>query len=320
MKMDTILITGGTGFLGRNLAMVLKRTYGSSVILAGRNNELNNYASRATGCTVVPMDVTNMDAVRETLGIYRPSVIIHAAATKYVDLAELYPNECIDINVRGTQNLARAAMDKQIRTVIGISTDKAALPCSGMYHTSKAMMERLFTGLNGKSASRFCCVRFGNIAWSTGSVLPIWRRMLEQEGLIRTTGADMRRFMFSVHEAIGMVCDVLSHIDLLQGTVLAKKMKAVGIGDLLTHFLSLYGGRYERTAARIGDKPDEYMVGADELQHTTLVSLGENDYYLIDSRRSGLTELTQPVWTATEEKMSEAEVRRLIDPVQAPFI
>src|SRR6266446_444572 len=98
----TILITGGTGFLGRRLGEALRSEY--IVVLAGRNNKQNRQTQDVTGCAVLPMDVSNIESVRDAVVTVEPDIIIHAAATKFVDLAERQPMECIDINVLGSQN------------------------------------------------------------------------------------------------------------------------------------------------------------------------------------------------------------------------
>ena len=296
--------------MGRNLALKLKQK--SKVILGGRNNSINNLAQQITGCQVVPMDVANINSVREIVGIYKPNIIIHAAATKYVDLSEIHPNECIDINITGSQNIARVAIDKAINTVIGISTDKAALPCSGMYSMSKAIMERLFILMDGVSNTRFCCQRMGNIAWSTGSVFPIWKRMLVEEGKIRATGIDMRRFMFSISDATKMVEDVLENVPLLHGKILAKKMKAIRMEDVLHRFIDIYGGTYERISPRIGEKMEESMIGTAEFKYTRNITINGSAYYLIDHQREDLCDLTGPVNTLNVEQLTPEELNDLI--------
>src|ERR1043165_4812660 len=120
----TILITGGTGFLGRKLALTLKNDY--NIVLTGRNNKQNLFAQKFTGCSVIPMDIANIESVRDAFVDADPHIVIHAAATKFVDLPEKQPMECIDVNVTGSQNVARVAVEKNIETVVGISSDKAA--------------------------------------------------------------------------------------------------------------------------------------------------------------------------------------------------
>src|ERR1044072_2938636 len=118
--MKKILITGGSGFLGRHLAAKLKQK--NRILLAARNNANNMMAELKTGCPVVPMDITNEKSIRDVLNEFKPDTIIHAAATKFVDISEKNPFECIDVNVVGSQNIARQAIECGIENVVGIST------------------------------------------------------------------------------------------------------------------------------------------------------------------------------------------------------
>jgi UDP-glucose 4-epimerase len=315
--MKTIIITGGTGFLGRNLALKLQKKY--NVILAGRNNHWANEARRLTGCLVYPMDITNIDSVRDCIGLYKPEIIIHAAGTKYVDLGELYPNECVDVNIRGSQNIARVAIEYGVKLVMGISTDKAAPPCKSLYGTSKSVMEKLFLLLNGQYETHFFCLRFGNIAWSTDSVLPIWKSMLESKGKIITTGSDMRRFFFTVHDACKMIIDSLENQELLYSKILAKKMKSALIGNVLSRFILAYGGSFEKNAPRIGESIDEIMIGESETIHAKEVLFGNAQYYLIDYTSSN-KEIVTAIDTNNAEKFRDEEIDLLIKPSTESFI
>ena len=156
---NTVLITGGTGFLGKRLAIALRETH--HVILGARNNKLNQAAAAFTGCEVVPLDVARPESIRDALVAAKPHTIIHAAATKFVDLAEKQPLECIDVNVTGSVNLARAALDYGVASVIGISTDKAAPPVRNTYGLSKALMERAFCSLDRRNGGHCHGVHIG---------------------------------------------------------------------------------------------------------------------------------------------------------------
>jgi FlaA1/EpsC-like NDP-sugar epimerase len=135
------------------LGIALRDRY--DVVLTGRNNKQNQMAAEVTGCAVLPMDVSNIEAVRDTFVEVKPDVVIHAAATKFVDLAEKQPMECVDVNVTGSQNIARVSIEKGVDSVLGISTDKAAPPVRNTYGLSKALMERVFCSMDGKSDTRF---------------------------------------------------------------------------------------------------------------------------------------------------------------------
>jgi FlaA1/EpsC-like NDP-sugar epimerase len=306
----TIVITGGTGFLGRELAHQLKDKY--RVVLAARNNNQNNYANRITGCEIAPLDITSIESVRDVFNEYKPAIVIHAAATKYVDLSEKFPNECIDVNVVGSQHIARMAVDKGIEIVVGVSTDKAAPPCRSTYGLSKALMERIFCGMNGKSVTKFTNVRFGNIAWSTGSVFPIWKTMLEESGLIKTTGPHMRRFLFSVQDAAGLVIRAMNNINITAGKVLSRKMKAAQIEDILKLFVELYKGRYEKVSERPGESIDETLIGESELPYTTEIAMDNMAHYIISFNEKASHAFPGIVNSANAERLSNDEILAII--------
>lgn len=308
---QTVLITGGTGFLGRNLATSLRDDY--RVVLAARNNKLNSIARDTTRCTVLPMDVTNIESVRDVFLEFRPNIVIHAAATKFVDLAEKYPMECVDVNVLGSQNVARVAIEKNVEAVIGISTDKAAPPIRNTYGLSKALMERMFCGLHGKSDTKFACVRYGNVAWSTGSVLPIWKKMHAETGVIRSTGPEMRRFFFTVNEAVKLVCTAMNHIDVIGGKLLSRKMKAAQIQDLLTVWIENKSGRWERMEGRPGERNDEFLIGDIELPYTHTTKYDGIEHYIISFNEKADQPLTVGLSSANTDRLTKAEMLDLIN-------
>ncbi len=308
--MKTILITGGTGFLGKRLALALKNE--SSVFLAGRDNKRNREAEEFTGCPVIPMDVVNIESVRDAIVSTKPQVIIHAAATKFVDLAEREPMECVDVNVIGSQNIARVACDKGVEAVIGVSTDKASPPIRNTYGLSKALMERMFCSMNGKTDTRFVSVRYGNVAWSTGSVLPIWNKMYNTTGVIGTTGPDMRRFIFTVEEAVQLVLTAMSHIDELQGKVLSRKMKAAQIGDILKVWVEHKGGRWETIAGRPGEREDEFLIGDLEIPYTTELVYDGISHYVISFNQKPAVHVEVGLSSANAVRLTDMEILRII--------
>lgn len=306
-----VLVTGGTGFLGRRLALALREEH--TVILAGRNNKQNRFAAEFTGCLALPMDVASIESVRDVVIETAPDVIVHAAATKFVDLAERQPLECIDVNVLGSENVARVAMERGVEKVVGISTDKAAPPVRNTYGLSKALMERLFCGLDGKSETAFVCVRYGNVAWSTGSVLPIWRTMHERDGVIGTTGPEMRRFFFTVDEAVALVVTAVDQIDELHGRVLSRTMKAARIGDILDIWIDRRGGRWEKIEGRPGERMDEFLIGDLELPYTKEIDYGGVTHFVISFNEEVADPVKVGLSSANAERLSEDEIAAILD-------
>jgi FlaA1/EpsC-like NDP-sugar epimerase len=311
MKMK-ILITGGTGFLGQYLGKRLKEM-GNEVILTGRNNKRNFLAARTTGCQVIAMDVCRIESVRDIITEVRPEVIIHAAATKFVDVSEVYPMETVDINVVGSQNVARVAIDKGVNLVIGVSTDKASPPVRNTYGMTKALMERVFCAMNGKSHTKFLCVRYGNVAWSTGSVLSIWRDMLKEKGVIGTTGPEMLRFFFTVDEAVALVLTALEHAEILQGKVLSRQMKAARMEDILKIWTAQEEARYEIIAGRPGERSVEFLFGEQELPYTCSQVYNGIMHYIISFNQKVENPVYEALSSANAERLSDDEVKALIN-------
>jgi UDP-N-acetylglucosamine 4,6-dehydratase len=305
-----VLITGGTGFLGRKLAQVLRDEY--DVVLGARNNKQNLFARDVTRCVVVPMDVTNIESVRDVCIEIRPHVIIHAAATKFVDLAEKFPMECIDVNVIGSQNIARVAMESNVEVAIGVSTDKAAPPIRNTYGLSKALMERMFCASDRKTATKFSCVRYGNVAWSTGSVLPIWKKMHDETSVIQSTGPEMRRFFFSVRESVCLIRTAMDHIDDISGKVLSREMKAAQIQDLLTVWTKHKGGRWEHTEERPGERKDEFLIGEIELPFTQEIMYNGIRHFIISFNTKVECPVKTALSSANAERLTEREMIELI--------
>jgi UDP-glucose 4-epimerase len=308
--MKRILITGGSGFLGRHLAAKLSKN--NKVLLGARNNANNMMAELKTKCPVVPMDITNEKSIRDVLNEFKPDTIIHAAATKYVDISEKNPFECIDVNVIGSENIARQAIECGIENVVGVSTDKAAPPVGNIYGHSKAIMERLYSALSGRTQTKFICVRFGNIAWSTGSVFPIWERMGNTDKKIGTTGPHMRRFFFTVNDAADLVITAMDHIGEYHGGILSLKMKSAQIEDILKVWSKHFNIPYEKIAERPGDKLDEVLIGKIELPHVKQIVLDGRSFYYINFYQKYQNDIEDEVSSYNADRLNEDEMLRMI--------
>jgi FlaA1/EpsC-like NDP-sugar epimerase len=305
-----ILITGGTGFLGINLAKKFSKKY--TVILSGRNNKLNYIAKNKTKCEVIPLDVSNINSIRDAINYAKPDIIIHAAATKFVDLSEKFPFETIDSNVLGSSNIARVSIDKKIKTVIGISTDKASPPVKNIYGLSKSIMERLFLSSSNQSNTQFSCVRYGNVAWSTGSVLPIWKRMFDKNKTILTTGPYMRRFFFLVSDAVTLVDTALKNIKFLNGKILSREMKSAQMIDIIKTWINIYGGKYSIIGSRSGDRQDEYLIGEEELKYTIEKKINNIKHYVIDFSKTNKNSIKKIISSSTAEKLSNLDISKIL--------
>ena len=305
-----LLITGGSGFLGINLALRLRKKY--NVFIGSRNQKRNYDAKLKTGCEAIPLDVTNIESVRDAVIYCKPDTIIHAAATKFVDISEKFPFECSDVNILGSTNVARVAIEKKVKTVVGISTDKATQPIKNFYGFSKATMEKLFLNANENSKTNFLCVRYGNVAWSTGSVLPIWRQMFQKNKKILTTGPFMRRFFFTINDAVDLVLFALNKSKQFRGKILCADMKACKLIDIIKVWIKNYGGSYKIIKGRKGDRLDEYLIGNNEINFTKKIYQNKKLFYLIDFEKKSSKPLSKIISSENASRLNKDEIYNIL--------
>jgi len=306
-----LLITGGSGYLGINLALSLKNKY--KVFLGSRNQKRNYDAAKHTGCEAIPLDVTNINSIRDVVIYCKPDIIIHAAATKFVDISEKFPFECSDVNILGSANLARVAIERSVKTVIGISTDKATQPLKNFYGFSKAAIHILFLNANSNSKTNFLCVRYGNVAWSTGSVLPIWKNMFEDNKKILTTGPQMRRFFFSIADAVNLVLYALENSNKYSGKIVCADMKSCKLIDIINVWIQKYGGTYKVIKGRKGDRIDEYLIGLNELNYTSKITKNKKTFYIIDFDNKSKKPINKIISSKNATKLNIKEISEIID-------
>ena len=168
-------------------------------------------------------------------------------------MSEVHPFECADVNIMGSCNVARTAIDKGVKLVIGISTDAATQPIQNFYGMSKAAMEKVFLSANKLSKTNFLCVRYGNVAWSTGSVFPIWQEMHKKNKMILTTGPYMRRFFFTADDAVDLVYTALKNHKKVTGKILCPEMRSSRMIDILKVWIKKCGGEYNIISERERD-------------------------------------------------------------------
>jgi len=229
------LITGGTGFLGHALVeRLLKDGYENLTVLGRSEKGLvetrEKYPVKIVSGNIA--DPMTCEKVCDVDGIF------HLAAMKHVGLAEQHSTECIKSNVIGTLNLLEETRKRGIDFIIGISTDKAA-QVNGVYGATKLLMERLFAEYETfNEETEYRIVRYGNVLYSTGSVLCKWKDKMQKGEKVIITDPDATRFYWTVDQAIDLIFDSFKAKD---SDPYITTMKAMRLGDLLDAMMEKYG-------------------------------------------------------------------------------
>lgn len=269
----SVLITGGSGFFGRAFARHMLKVGCERVCIYSRG-EYAQYLMRREfndddRLRFFIGDVRDKDRLRRAMdGV---DVVIHAAALKRVEVGEYNPDELVKTNVLGAINVIEASMDARVRGVVALSTDKAAAPHNA-YGTSKLMAEKLFLNANnvsGVGGTRFAVTRYGNVAGSTGSVIPTWRK-LAAEGLpLKVTDPDCTRFWMTIDEAVELV-----HSAIFESTLLVPNLPAYRLGDLAAILQDCGDGTSvacETIGMQEGEKKHEAMISEEECNEFFMV-------------------------------------------------
>ena len=241
-----ILVTGGTGCIGSEIVRSLL-AYKPKVVRIFSNDEDSTFGmmQELGGRSNVRFLVGDVrDKERLSLAMEDIDIVYHAAALKHVPLCEYNPFEAIKTNVMGTQNVIEAAFSNDVNRVINISTDKAVNPVNTMGAT-KLLAEKLMIDANeGKGLKKtiFSCVRFGNVLFSRGSVIPLFEEQIKQKKPITITDPNMTRFVMSVSSTVGLVFKAT--IMAKGGEVFILKMPVVKLGDLTDVVIEKYSEKY----------------------------------------------------------------------------
>ena len=231
----TILVTGGTGSIGSEIVRQLLKTGAKSIIIFSRD-EIKHFLMKQTirdeRLHFVVGDVRDYRSVQRIFTLYNVDIIYNASAMKHVLVCEDSPIESVKTNVLGAQNLVDLAIKYNVSKMVTISTDKAANPVNVMGAT-KFIAERIT--LNGNKLSKdgniFAVVRFGNVANSRGSVIPVYLQNLKDGKSLMIADPDVTRFIMSISDAVNLV---LKASQIAQGgEVFILKMKAFRLGDLV---------------------------------------------------------------------------------------
>jgi UDP-N-acetylglucosamine 4,6-dehydratase len=252
-----LVITGGTGTLGRSLVDSLFHSHpniADEIVILSRNEQLQHQMAEQFPADVrfVIGDVRDLDALR---GVLRADdVVIHAAAIKHIDISEMYPEEAIKTNVMGAMNLVQVAKEKGISKLLAVSSDKACNPNS-TYGTTKLLAERIFVQANESSQVRFANVRFGNLIGSSGSVFHRWKTQRDQEAPVTITDSAMTRFFMTAASASDFIFDVLGVMQ--GGEVFIPKIYSFKIADIACF---MTGKIPVEIGLRLGEKLHEELI------------------------------------------------------------
>ncbi len=202
-----VLITGGTGSLGRELTKKILPLAKEVRIFSRDEDRQVAMRRKFLTCRYILGDIKDYFSIRDA--VRNVDVVIHTAAFKHIDLGEEQPTECVEINVVGSLNVIRASKEEGVGMVVGISTDKVTHPQS-VYGCSKHIMEKLFAEAGRSGAkTKFIVCRFGNLIGSAGSVIPHWIKLAEQGKDLMVTNRSMTRIFISLPDAANLILEAI---------------------------------------------------------------------------------------------------------------
>lgn len=267
------LITGGTGYFGTAFARALLKAGAQRVCILSRNeyrqHEMRVQLADDARLRFFLGDVRDLDRLERAMhGIEN---VVHAAALKRVEVGEYDSAEMAKTNVLGTMNVIEAATRAGVKRVVGLSSDKACEPVN-CYGASKLVGEKLLLAANnnrGKDGPIFAAVRYGNVAGSTGSVIPIWRRAHEMALPVTLTHPEATRFWMHVDEAVALVLDTLR--TMRGGELRIPELPAYRLADLA----QALGVKFHITGLRPGEKMHESMRPGESSLEARRMSVAE---------------------------------------------
>lgn len=268
LKDSTILVTGGTGSFGNTFVPMTLAKYNPKRLIIFSRDEIKQWdmAKLYQGDERIRFFIGD---VRDKDRLYRAldgvDYVVHAAATKIVPTAEYNPFECVKTNINGAMNLIDACIDKGVKRVVALSTDKASSPIN-LYGATKLASDKLFVSGNsyaGGHNTRFAVVRYGNVMGSRGSVIPFFMS-IKNKGVLPITDDRMTRFMISLEEGVELVWHAFD--DMEGGEIYVKKIPSMKVTDLAAVIAP--EARQEVVGIRPGEKLHEQMIGAEDSYHT----------------------------------------------------
>ena len=268
-----LLITGGTGSFGNAVLNRFLNTDIGEIRIFSRDEKKQDDMRHNFQATMPELaqklkfyigDVRDIASVKNAM--HGVDYIFHAAALKQVPSCEFFPLEAVKTNVLGTENVLTAAIDEGVKSVICLSTDKAAYPVNAM-GTSKAMMEKVIIAKSrtvSPDKTKICCTRYGNVMCSRGSVIPLWIEQIKLGKPITITAPSMTRFIMSLDEAVDLVLFAFEYG--VSGDILVQKAPACTIGILAQAVKELFEAEHDIRiiGIRHGEKMYETLLTNEE--------------------------------------------------------
>jgi UDP-N-acetylglucosamine 4,6-dehydratase len=276
----TILITGGTGSFGKKFARHLLENYDPKKVIIYSRDEYKQYVMQGEFKDYSSKLRFFIGDVRDKDRMYRAfdgvDIVVHAAALKQVPAAEYNPMEAIKTNINGAENVIDAAIDRGVEKVIALSTDKAVHPVN-LYGATKLVSDKLFTSANAYSGSKktkFSVVRYGNVAGSRGSVIPFFRKLIDEGATtLPITDFRMTRFWITLEEGVEMVIRGIK--DAKGGEIYVAKIPSFTVTDLA--YAMLEDAQLDEVGIREGEKMHEEMITLEDAPMT----YEYDNYYII---------------------------------------
>jgi len=265
----SILITGGTGSFGHAfIPMTLKKYNPRKIVIFSRDEMKQWEMAKLFGddprIRFLIGDVRDKDRLSRALdGI---DYVVHAAATKIVPTAEYDSFECVKTNVIGAMNLIDACIDKGVKRIVALSTDKASAPAN-LYGATKLASDRLFISGNSYSGShdtKFSVVRYGNVMGSRGSVIPFFLSLSEDNNDLPITDVRMTRFMITLEEGVDLVWKAFE--DMVGGEIYVRKIPSMKVTDVAKAVSE--SAKQKVVGIRPGEKLHEQMIGPEDAMYT----------------------------------------------------
>ena len=291
----TLMITGGTGSFGNAVLNRFLKTDIGEIRVFSRDEKKQDDMRHEFQAKMPEVaekikfyigDVRDLASVKNAM--HGVDYIFHAAALKQVPSCEFFPMEAVKTNVIGTDNVLTAAIDEGVKTVICLSTDKAAYPVNAM-GTSKAMMEKVIVAKSrtvDPNKTKICCTRYGNVMCSRGSVIPLWIDQIRQGKPITVTDPTMTRFIMSLDEAVDLVLFAFEHGT--SGDILVQKAPACTIETQAKAVMELFDKEKKSEIKVIGIRHGEKMYETLLTNEECANAIDMGDFYRVPCDKRGL--------------------------------